>query len=342
VKQLTLAVKQLTLALGLCTLTAIPAGATSLGETWQADFDVAAKLAKEQGKDLLVDFTGSDWCGWCIKLHEEVFDHDAFLVAAREQYILVALDFPRSDEAKAKVPNPERNDELKNKYKIGGFPSVLLMTAEGEVFGKTGYRDGGPEKYIENMAKLRSEGRPVLEKTKRIVGAFQAAAEPEKLAAWQAVMDLLESLPDNSALAAPLIEPARWGFNADPKNEKGLKLRALKALLSRGEADEELLSAGRELDPKNEGGLLEKVVQAEFSAVRSDEAAQAARVSLDLLTPFGFRDTELGFQLNFTMCRWCAGPLDDAEGVQSYGAAAKACGTKEKEMLDFLEQVMNG
>ena len=76
------------------TETAVSSSAMS-GEGWVADFDVAVKQAREQGKHLLVDFTGSDWCGWCIKLHDEVFAKEAFLKAAQEKYVLVALDFPR-------------------------------------------------------------------------------------------------------------------------------------------------------------------------------------------------------------------------------------------------------
>jgi thioredoxin-related protein len=330
-----------TLALALSAITALPTAAVA-DATWYADFDEAAKAAKEQGKDLFVDFTGSDWCGWCIKLHEEVFQFDSFLDAAQKDYILVALDYPRSDEAKAKVPNPERNAELVKTYSIAGYPTILLMTADGEVFGQTGYQAGGPESYIEHMAALRTEGRPALVATKKLVAAFDAADEAGKPAAWEAVMSQLEALSADSPFVAQLAGPARWAFTADPSNEKGMKMRALKALLGKGQADEELMNAGRELDPKNEEGLLEQVVNAQFMSVRDDETAQAARAALDALLPLGFKDKEIGFMLNFTMCRWCAGPLDDPEGVKKYGEAAKAIGTAEQEMLDFLDQVMNG
>lgn len=121
---------------------------------WYDDFDLASTAAKAQGKDLLVDFTGSDWCGWCIKLHKEVFVRDKFLIPAKEKFVLVALDYPRSEEAKAKVPNPERNNELRKTYKVRGYPTVLLMTADGEVYGNTGYRKGGAESYIQYLDTL--------------------------------------------------------------------------------------------------------------------------------------------------------------------------------------------
>jgi len=73
------------------------------GDTWYGDFDLATAAAKKAGKDLFVDFTGSDWCGWCIRLHDEVFGHDEFVTGAQKDFILVSLDFPRSEEALAKA-----------------------------------------------------------------------------------------------------------------------------------------------------------------------------------------------------------------------------------------------
>src|SRR5262245_30386000 len=102
-------------------------------DPWIADFDKAAELAKKEGKDLFVDFTGSDWCIWCQRLHEEVFKFDSFLDAEEKEYVLVSLDFPNSDEAKKRVPNPARNAELAQKYRIGGYPTILLMTSSGDV-----------------------------------------------------------------------------------------------------------------------------------------------------------------------------------------------------------------
>ena len=331
-------------ALALSALLPLPALAADDTTTtvWYADFDEAAKVAQEQGKDLFVDFTGSDWCGWCIKLHDEVFQYDAFVEAAQKDYILVALDYPRSDEAKAKVPNPERNAELAKKYGIRGYPTVLMMTADGYVFGQTGYQQGGPEAYVEHMGELRSEGRPVLMETVKAVEAFEAAKDEAKLAAWEAVMKSMEELPDDSPLVSMLADPVRWAFEADPDNAKGMKLRAVKGLLSRGQVDDELKTLGREMDPKNEQGLLELVVQAQFMSVQDNDMAREARKELDALSLLGFQDKELGFQLNFTMAIWCDRHLEDPEGLQKYGAAAKAIGTTDKEALDYLEQMLQG
>ena len=117
---------------------------------WQTDFKAAMAKAKADKKYMLVDFTGSDWCGWCIKLHNEVFDKEPFKTAAPKQYVLVELDYPQqkkqSDELK------KQNSELSEKYKIEGYPSVLLMDAEGQVIARTGYRPGGPDDYLKHLA----------------------------------------------------------------------------------------------------------------------------------------------------------------------------------------------
>ncbi|MFZ1933118.1 MAG: thioredoxin fold domain-containing protein [Thermoguttaceae bacterium] len=119
-------------------------------ELWQTDFAAAKTKAKAENKLMFVDFTGSDWCGWCKKLVAEVFSKDAFKTEAPKKFVLVELDYPRdkkqSDELK------KQNRELAAKYKIQGYPTILVMDAEGKVVAKTGYRQGGPEEYVKHLA----------------------------------------------------------------------------------------------------------------------------------------------------------------------------------------------
>src|SRR5262245_22597297 len=153
---------------------------------WVADFDKAVEIAKKEKKDLFVDFTGSDWCGWCIKLHSEVFDHAEFLTAAKADFVLVSLDFPRTADAKAKVPNPKRNEERSKRYEIQGFPTILLMTPDGDVYGQTGYQPGGPEKYVEHLKELRTKGRAELDQVIAIVRDFESGNAEAKTKASDA------------------------------------------------------------------------------------------------------------------------------------------------------------
>jgi protein disulfide-isomerase len=116
-------------------------------EEWMTDFAKAQEMAEKEKKPMLVNFTGSDWCGWCIKLESEVFSKSEFTKWAKENVILVKLDFPKKkiDESLKK-----QNGELSKKYGIQGFPTVLFLDAKGEVLGKTGYVKGGPSSWTKN------------------------------------------------------------------------------------------------------------------------------------------------------------------------------------------------
>ncbi len=127
------------------------------GEGWTQDFDAAKATAAKDKKDLLIDFTGSDWCGWCIKLNDEVFSKDAFKNAAPKDFVLVELDFPRKPEntAKQSAETKARNEALSEQFGIEGFPTIILADAAGRPYAKTGYQAGGAEKYVAHLAELR-------------------------------------------------------------------------------------------------------------------------------------------------------------------------------------------
>jgi len=313
------------------------------GDTWYGDFDVAAAAAKKSGKDLFVDFTGSDWCHWCIKLHEEVLGIDEFVASAQKDYILVSLDFPRSEEVLAKVPNIERNKELAQKYKIQGYPTVLLMDPAGVVYARTGYQPGGVDKYLAHLSEIGPAGKRALTASSKVLADFAAARdEASKTAAWEGCLKAIDGLGAGSPLADQLAGPVRWALTADPDNAKGMKKRALKALLAVGVADDELMTAGRELDPKNADGLLERVVEAQFGKVQSKAAGEAGVAALIGLNAMGFKDRELGFRLNFSAAHWCAGPLSDDEKVKTFVAAARSIGSDDSDALKALAQLLEG
>ena len=315
--------------------------ATAGEAKWYADFDEAVAAAKEQKKDLLVDFTGSDWCSWCIKLDQEVFEHEEFVGPAQENYILVALDFPSKDEAKAKVPNPKRNEELKEKYEVGGFPTILMMTAEGEVFAQTGYQAGGPEKYIEHMSKIATSGKKAMGVVKEVLNTFEKATGKAKLAAWEKAAKTLAELDRGSPFAGKLAKVVRWAMTSDTDNAKGLKLRAVEALLKAGQFDDSLFTAGTELDPKNEKGLYEQVVERRFSSVNDDDTARAALKALQGLSMLSFKDKELGFSMTFRAAKWSNGPLADPEGAKKYAEDAIKIGSEDEEKIDELRAILD-
>jgi protein disulfide-isomerase len=120
--------------------------------TWETDFEAASLQAKKAGKQMLLNFTGSDWCGWCIRLDKEVFSQAEFKAYAKDALILVELDFPRGKELDASTK--AQNEALAQKYEIRGFPTILILSPEGELVGKTGYQRGGAAEYVEHLKEL--------------------------------------------------------------------------------------------------------------------------------------------------------------------------------------------
>lgn len=145
--------KRLKLLLAVLTLSSLTALAG--GDQWLTDLEEAKKIAAKEGKSILIDFTGSDWCHWCIKLKKEVFGLDEFTAEASKQFVLVELDFPRKSDQSEETK--KRNKALAKKYEVRGFPTVLLTDAEGKPFGRTGYRDGGVGPYLKHLKKLRDQ-----------------------------------------------------------------------------------------------------------------------------------------------------------------------------------------
>jgi thioredoxin-related protein len=188
------------------------------GEGWISDYAGAKKQAGESKKDLLIDFTGSDWCGWCIKLNDEVFKQDAFKAGVKDAFVLVELDFPK-DESKLSEAVKQQNKELGEKYAVQGYPSIVLTDAEGRPYASTGYQEGGPEKYVEHLNELRKA------KAKRDE-AFAAAEKLEGVAKAKALVAALDEIGLEEGVMAsfygPLFEQIK---TADPNDETGFSKR---------------------------------------------------------------------------------------------------------------------
>jgi len=119
------------------------------------DFDTGLAQAKKEHKDVFLLITGSDWCIWCKRLEGQVLSKKEFLDKVPKDFVLVKLDFPRNK----KIPEDQRkrNRAVKEQYGARGFPTVFLLDSDGHVYAKTGYRRGGPEKYVAFLAELRKE-----------------------------------------------------------------------------------------------------------------------------------------------------------------------------------------
>ncbi len=120
---------------------------------WIEDYDLALETAKAENKTILINFTGSDWCKWCIKLVDEVFSHQEFADYAKANLVMLKIDFPTTFKQLPKEEQTKRM-ELQQKYGVQGYPTILLTNSNGDVLGQTGYQPGGPVKYIEHLKAM--------------------------------------------------------------------------------------------------------------------------------------------------------------------------------------------
>lgn len=136
--------RSLLLILTAFSLTALPAFATGWGDDYKAALATAAK----ENKKVLLDFTGSDWCGWCIRLKKETFDQPEFKGFADKNLVLVEVDFPQGKTLSPEVK--KQNDSLQEKYGVQGFPALVLLDPQGKLIKQnSGYLPGGPKGFID-------------------------------------------------------------------------------------------------------------------------------------------------------------------------------------------------
>jgi protein disulfide-isomerase len=119
---------------------------------WFTDAQAAKEKARQENKFVLLDFTGSDWCGWCMKLKREVFDQPEFAEFAQANLVLVEVDFPRHKSLSR--AQRQANEALSETYGIRGYPTIILLDAEGRKVGETGYMPGGPRAFNAELAGL--------------------------------------------------------------------------------------------------------------------------------------------------------------------------------------------
>lgn len=157
-----------------------------LPKGWTDDFEAAKKQAAAEKKDLLLDFSGSDWCGWCMKLDKEVFSLPEFTDTASKNFVMVLVDSPRDTGVLSETAK-KQNPELVAKFKIRGFPTVLLLDANGQEYARTGYQEGGPAPYLKSLDQLQQDGHKYLAamvEINKLQGAERAKAIDALLSTW--------------------------------------------------------------------------------------------------------------------------------------------------------------
>ena len=135
-------------------LTSCTAGSTQDNE-WETDFNLASARAERESKYMLLNFSGSDWCVWCEKLDIQVFNTPEFKAYARHNLVCVVVDFPVTKAQNRKIK--QQNGDLALKYKISGFPSIVILNSEGDLIHTTGYLPCGAKQYVEHLKGIINE-----------------------------------------------------------------------------------------------------------------------------------------------------------------------------------------
>ncbi|MFM7728686.1 MAG: thioredoxin family protein [Flavobacteriales bacterium] len=143
-------------SLAFCLTTICATAQDHQSQEWFSDVNLAIQKSNETGKPLFLFFTGSDWCGWCIRLQKEVFQTSYFTKWAKENVILVELDFPRKKQLPQEIQ--QQNQTLQQMFQVQGYPTVHFVkpgiNSDGIVnlspIGQSGYAAGGPESWCAN------------------------------------------------------------------------------------------------------------------------------------------------------------------------------------------------
>jgi protein disulfide-isomerase len=127
-------------------------------EGWLTDWEAAKAKSKAENKPILINLTGSDWCGWCIKMEKEIFSQKAFKEFAAGNLVLMEADFPKKKELPAALK--KQNAELEKQYLAGGYPTVFLLDAEGKKLSEDlGTLKGGKDEFIAKLKELIAKSK---------------------------------------------------------------------------------------------------------------------------------------------------------------------------------------
>ncbi|MFT5303319.1 MAG: thiol:disulfide interchange protein [Mariniblastus sp.] len=139
-------------------LSSIPSAEPVKLTIWHDSYENAVAASRESGKPILADFTGSEWCSWCVKLKRDVFETPEFKAWARDNVVLLELDYPSPRKPAGMFaqqgPIQKQNAALKDRYSISSFPTVLMLNPNGDVLGKLGYKNSPQVWIAEAESKL--------------------------------------------------------------------------------------------------------------------------------------------------------------------------------------------
>lgn len=128
--------------------------ANAAEKSWPIDLPAALAQARAEHKVVLMDFNGSDWCPTCIKFRKEVLDSGQFQDYASKKVVVLDVDFPDKKPQSSELK--KANADLKDKYKINEFPTLVVLDQNGKEIGRVDYEDDGPKAFIAKLEKVKA------------------------------------------------------------------------------------------------------------------------------------------------------------------------------------------
>ncbi|QQE11494.1 thioredoxin family protein [Planctomycetota bacterium] len=255
-------------------------------EGWQVDVDLkdVFKQAKKEGKDVVVNFSGSDWCPPCIKLDETILSQKAFQDRVKDNFVLVNLDYPRQKQQSPEVK--AHNDAAARKYGITGYPTLLIFDSEGHQYGKTGYKPVSPEVYAKElnaMHDVRVQKDALLAEASKLSGVERA----------KKIDEAVEKIGLENAVTMMSAEIAEIE-SLDPNDEAGLKSKYAEIVqgIKLNEGMESVLMSAQMGDVKGAIKKLDALV-AKVKPTKPDVLQQISLVKAQLLMSTGEGDAAL-------------------------------------------------
>lgn len=247
---------------------------------WMTDLDAAKTKAAAENKAVLIDFTGSDWCGYCIKLKKEVFDTPAFEQYAADKFVLVEIDVPNDVKRVGGIEQLRKNQALCQEFNVSGFPTIMVLNPTGTVLG--GFVGGKPNlAAVQEPLNIALESNRKLNEAEKLQGLEKAAL----------LMEVYSALP--SDMQGGALELQKQIAELDPENKiGGQTLLHEMAVMQQVEA--QLINCGRDIEkalaivnaaiPTVSGANQETLIQVKLSIMQAkiDAAFRTAETVEDV------------------------------------------------------------
>ena len=260
----------------LCAAMMLAALAPAWAAEWMTDLEAAKAKAAAENKAVLVDFTGSDWCGWCIRLRKQVLDTPAFETYAKDKFVLMEVDVPQNPKFDQKLL--QRNRQICDQYNVSGFPTILVITPKGDVVG-------GFSGYVASTAEAAEPLNAALANAALLAKADTQQGSEQVATLTKAYNSLPEDVQENATALRQRIIALDTDDTSGMKRLQRVKDQrdALQRDISNAQTAAEAIAivdkALPTAEPENKAGMLQIKFQIMFmSAQTVDDIKAAAEV----------------------------------------------------------------